>query len=174
MTDDDPIVVFIASRPEVFRRLLAEHVDDGTGHCRVCAIGNQAGYLRFPCNIAGYVTRASRVSPPGPEPSPGPLAAPGPTGECLPGAPRPRAPRVVRAGSVRRANDITGPQAQILASARPDGRIPTSAHSLRTGTLRVLLRRGLIEQTRADDAVVTALVTRAGRDALAKWQEGTP
>ena len=32
MTDDDPIVVFIASRPEVLRRLLAEHVDDGTGH----------------------------------------------------------------------------------------------------------------------------------------------
>jgi len=104
MTDDDPIVVFIASRPEVLRRLLAEHVDDGTGHCRVCAIGNQAGYLRFPCNIAGYVTRASRVSPPGPEPSSGPPAAPDPAVVRLTGAPRPRVPRVVRAGAARRTD----------------------------------------------------------------------
>jgi len=64
MTDDDPIVVFIASRPEVLGRLLAEHVDDGTGHCRACPIGGQRGYLTWPCNIVLYVIRASRVSPP--------------------------------------------------------------------------------------------------------------
>jgi hypothetical protein len=103
MTDDDPIVVFIASQPEVLRHLLAEHVDDGTGHCQACPIGGQRGYLAWPCNIALYVTRASRVSPPEPEPSPGPLAADPAVGR-LPGASR-RAPRVVRAGAARRADD---------------------------------------------------------------------
>jgi len=98
MTDDnDPIVVFIARQPDLLRRLLDKHVDDGTGHCRVCAIGNQAGYLRFPCNIAGYLMRASQVRPPS-----------DPVVERLPGAPRPRAPRAGRARAARRADEKRG------------------------------------------------------------------
>ncbi len=61
MTDDDPIVVFIASRPEVLRRLLAEHVDDGTGRCRVCSDGAQRGHHTWPCRICDYATRAREV-----------------------------------------------------------------------------------------------------------------
>ena len=31
--------------------LLAEHADDGTGHCRVCSGGGQSGRYRYPCAI---------------------------------------------------------------------------------------------------------------------------
>jgi hypothetical protein len=53
----DPIVEFIAAEPGLADRLLALHIDDGTGHCRACSIG-QAGYLRWPCQIHILATRA--------------------------------------------------------------------------------------------------------------------
>ncbi len=75
MIDDDSIVLFLARQPDLLRQLLAEHVDDGTGHCRVCAVSAQAGYLGWPCTIARYVARASPVRPPELGPSPGPAFA---------------------------------------------------------------------------------------------------
>jgi hypothetical protein len=33
------IVEFIAGEPGMAQRMLAEHVDDGTGHCRICTEG---------------------------------------------------------------------------------------------------------------------------------------
>ncbi len=39
--------------------LLAEHVDDGTGHCRVCALGGQKGFQRWPCNVRAAVDVAA-------------------------------------------------------------------------------------------------------------------
>ncbi|MGH3565444.1 MAG: hypothetical protein ACRDRH_05330 [Pseudonocardia sp.] len=95
--DDDPIVVFMARQPELLRRLLDEHVDDGTGHCRVCAIGDQAGYRTWPCNIAGYMIRAAQIRPP-----------PDPVVERQPGAPRPRVLRVGRARAAPWADDKRG------------------------------------------------------------------
>jgi hypothetical protein len=54
----DPIVEFIAAEPGLADRLLALHVDDGTGHCRACPIGGQSGYLRWPCQIRILAARA--------------------------------------------------------------------------------------------------------------------
>jgi hypothetical protein len=61
MTDDDPIVAFVARQPDLHRRLLIEHIDDGTGHREVCTVGG------WPCNVALYVARVSQV---GPSPAP--------------------------------------------------------------------------------------------------------
>ncbi|WP_125911499.1 MULTISPECIES: hypothetical protein [Pseudonocardia] len=36
-------------QPGAVRRLLAEHVDDGTGHCKKC--WSQHGNPRHPCNV---------------------------------------------------------------------------------------------------------------------------
>ncbi len=33
-------------------RLAPEHVDDGTGRCRSCPAGPQAGRMVWPCNLA--------------------------------------------------------------------------------------------------------------------------
>jgi hypothetical protein len=53
------IVAFIVGQPGLAARLLAEHVDDGTGHCRVCSAGPQAGRKVWPCPIYGYAQLAA-------------------------------------------------------------------------------------------------------------------
>ena len=55
-----PIVEFIAAETGMAERLLAQHVDDGTGHCRVCSAGPQAGRKVWPCQIHGHALNASR------------------------------------------------------------------------------------------------------------------
>ena len=40
-------------------RLLAEHVDDGTGRCSVCSQGGQVGHVRWPCQLAMAAQRAA-------------------------------------------------------------------------------------------------------------------
>jgi hypothetical protein len=57
-----PIVEFMAAQPGL-DRLLAEHSDDGTGHCRVCTAGPQAGRRVWPCNLHGYATQARAATP---------------------------------------------------------------------------------------------------------------
>ena len=37
--------------PDTAVTLVAEHQDDGSGHCRVCRIGGQAGWKVWPCAI---------------------------------------------------------------------------------------------------------------------------
>ncbi len=59
--DDSPIVEFITNQPGMAERLLAEHVDDGSGHCPACPLGGQKGYQRWPCNLHHYATQASKV-----------------------------------------------------------------------------------------------------------------
>lgn len=54
----NPIVEFMASQPGAADRLLAEHVDDGTGHCRTCSSGGQTGRYRFPCSIRLAIDQA--------------------------------------------------------------------------------------------------------------------
>jgi len=44
---------------------VAEHVDDGTGHCRVCTVGGQAGRSVWPCSLAkaaGAVHQARKAA----------------------------------------------------------------------------------------------------------------
>lgn len=47
--DDKPLVTLITSEPGMADRLLAQHVDDGTGRCTVCTGGSQSGRLAWPC-----------------------------------------------------------------------------------------------------------------------------
>lgn len=56
-----PIVVFLA-REGCAERLLAEHVDDGTGHCAVCPAAGQAGRVTWPCSLANYATAAQHLA----------------------------------------------------------------------------------------------------------------
>jgi hypothetical protein len=58
----DELVMIIADAPGVAARLLAVHVDDGTGHCRVCTNGAQAGRHVWPCPLAGLAARASEFT----------------------------------------------------------------------------------------------------------------
>jgi hypothetical protein len=50
-----PLVTELATllllEPAAIAQLLARHVDDGTGHCRVCTAGGQTGRYRYPCVI---------------------------------------------------------------------------------------------------------------------------
>lgn len=52
-----PIVAFLAREGRA-DRLLAEHVDDTTGHCAVCSAGPQAGRTTWPCSLATYAAAA--------------------------------------------------------------------------------------------------------------------
>jgi hypothetical protein len=43
-------------------RLLLDHADDGTGHCRLCASHDSAGRARFPCRLHDIATTARRAA----------------------------------------------------------------------------------------------------------------
>jgi hypothetical protein len=53
-----PIVELIAGQPGLADRLLAAHVDDGTGRFRVCSGGGQTGWMAWPCQLHDYASRA--------------------------------------------------------------------------------------------------------------------
>jgi hypothetical protein len=57
----NPLVALIVSQPGMGERLLAHHVDDGGGRCRVCTSGAQAARHRWPCSIYGAAAEAERV-----------------------------------------------------------------------------------------------------------------
>lgn len=57
----NPLVALIVSQPGMAERLLAQHIDDGGGRCRVCTPGGQAARHRWPCSIHGAATEAGRV-----------------------------------------------------------------------------------------------------------------
>ena len=56
---DDPLADFLA-RHGVAAKLLAEHVDDGSGRCAVCSAGGQTGRVQWPCSLALAAHRAQR------------------------------------------------------------------------------------------------------------------
>jgi hypothetical protein len=55
------VVEFLA-RDGRAERLAAEHVDDGTGHCRSCSAGPQAGRQTWPCSLSGYAARGRELA----------------------------------------------------------------------------------------------------------------
>ena len=59
------IVEAIAAAPGVVEQLLAEHTDDGTGRCRVCSAGPQAGRQSWPCRLYDIAEQASKLTPDG-------------------------------------------------------------------------------------------------------------
>ena len=50
----------VAAIPGLAERLRNEHVDDGTGHCRACPIGGQAGFKTWPCPLREVADAALR------------------------------------------------------------------------------------------------------------------
>jgi hypothetical protein len=54
------IAQLIADRPAAVMDLLARHVDDGNGHCRVCSLGAQRGFQTWPCTIYSAAVLANR------------------------------------------------------------------------------------------------------------------
>ena len=55
--DGDDVVEFMV-RFGVAENLLRIHVDDRTGHCRVCSVGPQSGRTVWPCNLRIYAEKA--------------------------------------------------------------------------------------------------------------------
>jgi hypothetical protein len=43
------IVDLIGDNPDGIAKLLATHVDDGSGHCRACPLAGQRGFDSWPC-----------------------------------------------------------------------------------------------------------------------------
>jgi hypothetical protein len=43
------IVALIGDNPAGITKLLTEHVDDGSGHCRRCPLPGQRGFASWPC-----------------------------------------------------------------------------------------------------------------------------
>jgi hypothetical protein len=64
----NPLVEFVLLNPGLADRLIAEHVDDGQGYCRMCALGAQRGYFRFPCDIRLIAEKAKKLEARGPAP----------------------------------------------------------------------------------------------------------
>jgi hypothetical protein len=51
---------FLTDQPTALTTLLSQHVDDGSGHCRTCRIGNQSGFLAWPCTLYAAAALAAR------------------------------------------------------------------------------------------------------------------
>ncbi len=57
---NDPVTEFIAARPGMAAGMLAEHIDDGSGHCAGCKWQQHAQPI-WPCLIRYYALRADEV-----------------------------------------------------------------------------------------------------------------
>lgn len=57
----EELAILLAAQPDMLAKLLAEHQDDGRGHCRVCTNGGQHGHQSWPCNIAAAAQRAAQI-----------------------------------------------------------------------------------------------------------------
>jgi hypothetical protein len=57
----DALAAFLVEQSTAIGRLLADHVDDGRGHCRTCTVGGQQGFLAWPCTIYIAASKAARA-----------------------------------------------------------------------------------------------------------------
>lgn len=58
----EALAAFLLAQPTALAKLLAQHVDDGNGACRMCAVGGQHGNLPWPCSIRIAADRAQALS----------------------------------------------------------------------------------------------------------------
>jgi hypothetical protein len=56
----EALAVFLLGQPTALAKLLAQHVDDGTGRCRVCMVA-QRGHLPWPCALRIAADRAREL-----------------------------------------------------------------------------------------------------------------
>ena len=54
------LAMLFRAQPGAIAQLLAEHTDDGTGHCRVCTSGGQVGRSIWPCRLRDLAEQASK------------------------------------------------------------------------------------------------------------------
>jgi hypothetical protein len=57
--ETDVVITFILQQPGMLRRLLTQHVADGSGHCTVCS--SAGAHHVWPCRIRGYANLAVRA-----------------------------------------------------------------------------------------------------------------
>jgi hypothetical protein len=50
------------AQPAAIAQMLAQHVDDGTGHCRVCTSGGRVGRSTWPCRLYELADQASQLT----------------------------------------------------------------------------------------------------------------
>lgn len=55
------LAIELARMPGAAQRLLAVHMEDGSGRCRVCSSGRQAGRYVWPCQLHLLATRAVEI-----------------------------------------------------------------------------------------------------------------
>lgn len=60
-SDESPVVTFIRSHEGMAARMLAQHVDDGSGHCAGCA-WQETSRPVWPCLIRWYAVEADKVA----------------------------------------------------------------------------------------------------------------
>jgi hypothetical protein len=56
-----PLTAFLISQPDVAAKLLAQHVNDGHGRCRVCTVGGQHGHMPWPCTLYASALHAMQI-----------------------------------------------------------------------------------------------------------------
>jgi hypothetical protein len=56
------LVILIANQAGMAVALITQHADDGTGHCRRCTIGAQAGRHTWPCQTYMAAQQATELS----------------------------------------------------------------------------------------------------------------
>ncbi|WP_232661910.1 hypothetical protein [Pseudonocardia sp. TRM90224] len=52
------LALLISAEPGLADRLLAAHVDDGTGRCALCSSGAQSGRYVWPCTLRSLALEA--------------------------------------------------------------------------------------------------------------------
>ena len=57
---EEALVELIMVQPGSVERILEEHRNDGSGHCRVCTTGAQAGRSVWPCTLRACADEAAR------------------------------------------------------------------------------------------------------------------
>jgi hypothetical protein len=55
----DPLHEFLL-REDRAARLLAQHIDDGSGRCAICSQGGQVAHVQWPCQLATAARRADQ------------------------------------------------------------------------------------------------------------------
>jgi hypothetical protein len=59
--DHNSLALAISAIPGLPGRLLAEHIPDADGRCRLCLLG-AAGRQHWPCRIHDYATAAAKLA----------------------------------------------------------------------------------------------------------------
>jgi hypothetical protein len=57
---EEALVELMMAQPGSAEQIIEEHRNDGSGHCRVCTTGSQAGRHIWPCTLRTCADKATR------------------------------------------------------------------------------------------------------------------